>query len=196
MSPSTHDIEDGQKVRPHEKDTLGVDGERKETTPVLQLDKHGLPLVPQPSDHKDDPLVSISSEVIVPYSTYITFVILSRLDSDEFLTAILELVPYVEVCRSPPDLLSGNGRPDGLGCYKPCFRPLGTSIRNYTCPSVLRADGICKSTDASSLALVGKRAEYADKRLRCAIDHFWWCRTTTDCTFCQYLRTTPDLPRG
>ena len=26
---------------------------------TLKFDKHGLPLVPQPSDHKDDPLVSI-----------------------------------------------------------------------------------------------------------------------------------------
>ena len=26
---------------------------------VLKLDKHGLPMVPQPSDHEDDPLVSI-----------------------------------------------------------------------------------------------------------------------------------------
>lgn len=26
----------------------------------LKLDKHGIPLVPQPSDHEDDPLVSRS----------------------------------------------------------------------------------------------------------------------------------------
>lgn len=29
----------------------------KEPVSDLKLDKHGLPLVPQPSDHKDDPLV-------------------------------------------------------------------------------------------------------------------------------------------
>lgn len=27
----------------------------------LKLDKRGLPLVPQPTDHKDDPLVSLTS---------------------------------------------------------------------------------------------------------------------------------------
>jgi len=29
--------------------------------PAVKLDKHGLPLTPQPSDHKDDPLVSRQS---------------------------------------------------------------------------------------------------------------------------------------
>ena len=29
-----------------------------ESTLDLKLDKHGLPLVPQPTSHKDDPLVS------------------------------------------------------------------------------------------------------------------------------------------
>jgi hypothetical protein len=35
--------------------------DRMDEKPVvadLKLDEHGLPLVPQPSDHKDDPLVS------------------------------------------------------------------------------------------------------------------------------------------
>ena len=35
--------------------------DRMDDKPVvadLKLDEHGLPLVPQPSDHKDDPLVS------------------------------------------------------------------------------------------------------------------------------------------
>lgn len=39
------------------------DGEKPEATyqvdekqPTLKLDRHGLPLVPQPSDHKEDPL--------------------------------------------------------------------------------------------------------------------------------------------
>lgn len=37
----------------------------KEPVSDLKLDKHGLPLVPQPSDHKDDPLVRCI-HVIVP----------------------------------------------------------------------------------------------------------------------------------
>ena len=31
---------------------------KSESTLDLKLDKHGLPLVPQPTSHKDDPLVS------------------------------------------------------------------------------------------------------------------------------------------
>jgi hypothetical protein len=31
--------------------------EKSDSSPTLKLDAHGLPLVPQPSDHKDDPLV-------------------------------------------------------------------------------------------------------------------------------------------
>lgn len=30
----------------------------KEALPDIKLDKHGLPLLPQPSSHEDDPLVS------------------------------------------------------------------------------------------------------------------------------------------
>lgn len=30
----------------------------KESLPDIKLDKHGLPLLPQPSNHEDDPLVS------------------------------------------------------------------------------------------------------------------------------------------
>jgi hypothetical protein len=39
-----------------EKGTLAAD-DAVETMPELKLDRHGLPLVPQPSDRKDDPLV-------------------------------------------------------------------------------------------------------------------------------------------
>lgn len=39
----------------------GVQGDHeagKEALPHIKLDKHGLPLLPQPSSHEDDPLVS------------------------------------------------------------------------------------------------------------------------------------------
>lgn len=65
MSSTARDIEDG-KGDPNEKDMLEVDPDKKAATPVLKLDKHGLPLVPQPSDHKDDPLVSATSEFNIP----------------------------------------------------------------------------------------------------------------------------------
>jgi hypothetical protein len=41
-------IEEGDSDRMDEKSVVAD----------LKLDEHGLPLVPQPSDHKDDPLVS------------------------------------------------------------------------------------------------------------------------------------------
>ena len=42
-----------------------VDGkEMKPDAQNVKLDKHGYPLVPQPSDNKDDPLVGIAGEFI------------------------------------------------------------------------------------------------------------------------------------
>ena len=37
-----------------------TDSRKEQSGTELKLDKHGLPLVPQPSDYKDDPLVQIS----------------------------------------------------------------------------------------------------------------------------------------
>lgn len=61
MASSAHEIEDGQQVLIHEKGAVDIDENGNSPTPVLKLDGHGLPLVPQPSEHKDDPLVSPSS---------------------------------------------------------------------------------------------------------------------------------------
>lgn len=141
MSSPTRDVEAGHQMHPREKELHVVDGhDEKATTPVLKLDKHGLPLVPQPSDHKDDPLVSIGSESDMVYPALPLFS--STRESQAFLTVILELVSCVEISRDPPNLLPRDGRTNGLGCYKPCFCPLGASFRDYTCPGVLRADGI------------------------------------------------------
>lgn len=54
----------------HREDAIGtLNGSRDleqsdEKARPLKLDKSGLPLVPQPSDHKDDPLVGHSSRMI------------------------------------------------------------------------------------------------------------------------------------
>lgn len=61
MSPSAGEVEDGQQAFAHEKSIVDIDENAKTSTPTLKLDKHGLPLVPQPSDHRDDPLVSRNS---------------------------------------------------------------------------------------------------------------------------------------
>lgn len=59
MSAPVRKAEDGPRVVTDEKDIVDINENRNTPTPALKLDKHGLPLVPQPSDHKDDPLVSI-----------------------------------------------------------------------------------------------------------------------------------------
>lgn len=138
MSSPTRDVEDGRQTLPPEKDVHVVNGDEKATTQMLKLDKHGLPLVPQPSDHKDDPLVSKSSKFDTVYPT---LCILPR-GLQAFLTLISELVSCVEISGDAPDLLSRNGRTDGLGCHKSCFCPLGASFRDHARPGVLRAYSI------------------------------------------------------
>lgn len=59
MSPPAHEVKDGQQVLPDEKDIVDINENRETSTMTLKVDKHGLPLIPQPSDHKDDPLVSV-----------------------------------------------------------------------------------------------------------------------------------------
>ncbi|KAL2272570.1 hypothetical protein FJTKL_06290 [Diaporthe vaccinii] len=56
MSSPAREVEDGEQVLTYEKDTFGINENREIPRPTLKLDRHGLPLVPQPSDHKDDPL--------------------------------------------------------------------------------------------------------------------------------------------
>ena len=43
------------------------DSQKELITGHLKLDKHGLPLVPQPSDHKDDPLVKMLRPAATSY---------------------------------------------------------------------------------------------------------------------------------
>ena len=48
-----------QVAKDIETNTPTKDSRKEDRARELKLDKHGLPLVPQPSDHKDDPLVKI-----------------------------------------------------------------------------------------------------------------------------------------
>jgi hypothetical protein len=51
-------MEDGNSISPSASEKVrGVGVEDGSETQNLKLDKHGLPLNPQPSDRKDDPLV-------------------------------------------------------------------------------------------------------------------------------------------
>lgn len=48
-----------------EESPSGYENESKEPISDLKLDANGLPLVPQPSDHKDDPLVCLLPPVLM-----------------------------------------------------------------------------------------------------------------------------------
>jgi hypothetical protein len=52
----------------HVEDGPAASQEGKESAPDLKLGRDGLPLAPQPSDHKDDPLVSIEHQLDKGYS--------------------------------------------------------------------------------------------------------------------------------
>jgi hypothetical protein len=58
MATALVEFEKAGYVSSHLED--GADIEIKNEQPQLKLDEHGLPLVPQPSDHKDDPLVRLN----------------------------------------------------------------------------------------------------------------------------------------
>ena len=50
-----------QALNYNEANDTTMDSRKEQGGAQLKLDKHGLPLVPQPSDHKDDPLVYSSN---------------------------------------------------------------------------------------------------------------------------------------
>ena len=69
----------------------------KNVLPDLKLDENGLPLVPQPSDHKDDPLVYHPNIHYPP--------------SDMTNTLRAELASMVQILRPIPPLSPGLRRP-------------------------------------------------------------------------------------
>jgi hypothetical protein len=50
-------LNDEKDSRPSHIESAEDVGQTKEIRPGMKLDAHGLPLIPQPSDHEDDPLV-------------------------------------------------------------------------------------------------------------------------------------------
>jgi hypothetical protein len=55
---AAHEEGDSPNVTMIENRDLNDPEQLKAENANLKLDKHGLPLVPQPTDHKDDPLVN------------------------------------------------------------------------------------------------------------------------------------------
>ena len=58
---AAHEEGDSPNVTMVENRDLNDPEQLKAENPNLKLDKHGLPLVPQPTDHEDDPLVRTHS---------------------------------------------------------------------------------------------------------------------------------------
>jgi hypothetical protein len=50
-------LNDEKDSRPSHIESAEDVSQTKEVHPDMKLDAHGLPLIPQPSDHEDDPLV-------------------------------------------------------------------------------------------------------------------------------------------
>lgn len=50
-------LNDEKDSHPYQIESSEDASQTKEVDPDMKLDAHGLPLIPQPSDHADDPLV-------------------------------------------------------------------------------------------------------------------------------------------
>lgn len=105
----------------------------------LKLDKHGLPLVPQPSDFADDPLVSL------------------RPPTHQGLKLTChphtELVPLPQTPRNPPNLLARLPRPHVLRRRQPRLRPPGAQLPHLHRRSLLLIDDVHPIRRPGSLAL-------------------------------------------
>lgn len=96
MEPTQHDETVG------EKDT------------VARLDKAGYPLAPQPTSHRDDPLVRIRQHVRIK----------------QMLTAVTELVSHVQTTCHSTDKLACHARAYELGCGQPSFCDDGKGVQD------------------------------------------------------------------
>lgn len=98
----------------------GYDSSNKSDTDAdLKLDKHGLPLIPQPSRWMDDPLVYENS----------LYMISNPFDASNFcaqrLTSSTELATMAKVGGPDPGLVHGLPRPLQLCRRQPESRPSG-----------------------------------------------------------------------
>lgn len=130
-----------EKVQVVEDQPYSEDG--KDNIPPLKLDKHGLPLVPQPSDHEDDPLVSW------PPTGHLLSMNTIQLTFD-----MAELVTVAEARSVDTDIVSVSREPNGISCGEPCICALGCRVQHYPSSSILRTRGIreCPSARAYQLS--------------------------------------------
>lgn len=114
----------------------------KESLPDIKLDKHGLPLLPQPSSHEDDPLVSLCA--------------IYRKSSSPLLTSSLsELVPIAQAIGAPPSILSLTGWSDVISRGKSSVCPNSSCFSHYPSPGVLRTCCICEHSAFSIPDAIG-----------------------------------------
>lgn len=103
----------------------------KESLPDIKLDKHGLPLLPQPSNHEDDPLVSL--------------ITIYRHSSDPLLTSSpSELVPTAQALGALTSSLSLPRWSDVISRGKSSVCPNSCCFSHYPSSGVLRTCRICE----------------------------------------------------
>lgn len=113
----------------------------KESLPDIKLDKHGLPLLPQPSSHEDDPLVSL-------YAIY------RHSWSPLLISSPSELVTVAQAIGAPPSILSLTRWSDVISRGKPSVCPDICCFSHYPSSGVLRTCRICKHS-AFSIITIG-----------------------------------------
>ena len=103
----------------------------EQATANLKLDKHGLPLLPQPSDRKDDPLVCLKTRQFwqSPFQQLFT-------DSR------LELVGVAQALRGSTGLSSRFPRTYGRRHCQSSFRATEQAVSHHRRSGLLRAYGV------------------------------------------------------
>lgn len=105
---------DDREKEPRE--TAGV----VDSTPEVKLDKRGLPLIPQPSDQKDDPLVCSSTRLQIPFFPFAVSVPLTRLTQNWPIARKLSVLLQISFLA-----LLG---PMSAAVINPAFVPLGEAF--------------------------------------------------------------------
>jgi hypothetical protein len=101
-----------------------ISSEKADLDRNLILDRHGFPLLPQPTSHKDDPLVSLDQAAQAASTCKLT----------EF---VVELEPTAEdICR-PASQLARVSRSYELGRRQPCLCAARKGIRQHHNTSIV-----------------------------------------------------------
>lgn len=120
------DFKNGSESPHHRELGEDVASKANAAAPGLRLDKHGLPLSPQPSARKDDPLVNWPS-LIQARPTF---------------SLQAELAPGPQIGSLPPSLASGAAWANGGCIAESGFRHARPRISNNSRPGIVPAGGL------------------------------------------------------